>query len=169
MSGKQPRDRSKMNKYFRDWKERHPERAKELSEQTFRTFYGTIKGRATHMLNNARQRAKRLKVEYALTSDFLVKKLEAGTCEVTGIPFEFKAGAGKGHRTNPFSPSLDRIRQNGGYTPDNIRVVVWVYNRARGAFPDDAFRHFVLQFAERLTQEKPCQDESTLSHPTLSA
>jgi hypothetical protein len=118
---------------------RNPERQKRYEAKQFSKFYCTHKGRATHMLNNAHSRARKLGVNCTLTHEWIQQKLDVGVCEVTGIPFQFTINGGKGHKNNPFSPSLDRINQLGDYTQDNVRVTCWIYNRARGAFPDSAF------------------------------
>jgi hypothetical protein len=115
----------------------------EKEANQFDRFYATINGRATHMLNNSRARAKRNKIDYTLTKDWIENILKLGVCQVTGIPFELKHNGGKGHRTNSFSPSLDRIQQTGPYSPDNVRIVCWIYNRARGAFPDNDFDRMI--------------------------
>jgi hypothetical protein len=38
---------------------------------------------------------------------------------------------------NPWSPSLDRIDPKIGYTLENTRVVVWIYNTAKNVFHDE--------------------------------
>lgn len=96
-----------------------------------------MNGRVTHMLNNARSRARRLGLAMTLTREWLTARLEDGTCQITGLPFEFKTGHGKGHRVNPFSPSLERLNPLGPYTPENVVVACWIYNRAKGAFSRD--------------------------------
>jgi hypothetical protein len=121
--------------YHREWYAKNPDKARKLSEKSFGTFYCTLKGRATHMLNNARSRAKRKGYEFDLDHDFILQKLSKGVCEVTGLPFVFKLNGGKGHKTNSFSPSLERKDNSKGYTKDNVQIVCWIYNRAKGAFP----------------------------------
>lgn len=108
--------------------------AKTVKER-FEKYYCTLNGRASHMLNNAKQRAKRSNLPFELTKEWLINKLKLGKCEVTGLPFTFVINGGRGHHVNSFSPSLDRVAPNLGYTPDNVQVVCWIYNRARGAFP----------------------------------
>ena len=111
-----------------------PERLEASHARRFSRFYATHKGRAGHMLNNARQRSKRLGIECTLTSEWLQTRLAAGFCEVTEIAFDMTAGDGKGSRKNPFAPSVERKDPAGPYSPDNCVMTVWIYNRAKGAF-----------------------------------
>lgn len=101
----------------------------------------SVKGRAKIMLGNARARN-----ECSITSEWLEQKLENGVCEVTGLPFVFNHMQGK----VPFSPSLDRISSNLPYTPENTRVVVWIYNSAKNVFTDED----VLTMAKALLERE---------------
>lgn len=53
---------------------------------------------------------------------------------MTGIPFDFTPT--KDYRNNPWAPSLDRIDSSIGYTWWNTKVVVWMYNAAKGEAHD---------------------------------
>ena len=141
------------NEQKREWRkqrlEKDPQRTREVEWGQFSRFYTTTKGRATHMLNNARKRATNQGVTCTLTQEWIKGKLDVGLCEVTGIPFELRINGGKGHRDNPFSPSLDRINQTGNYSPENVRVTCWIHNRARGAFHDEDFERMISALIEK--------------------
>jgi len=86
-------------------------------------------GRATLMLSNCRQRAKKHQAEVTIDKHWIVNKLKGSVCELTNIPFDFKPTK-KGH-ANPYAPSLDRIdSSNKNYTPENTRVVLQTVNMA---------------------------------------
>ena len=121
----------------------------ESKRATWAKFYVTARGRVTNLFNSSKNRSKTLGVDFDLTREWIAERLERGHCEVTGIPFVLETGGGKGHRTNSFSPSVDRIKQDGGYTQDNCQLVVWIYNRARGAFPDAHFDRMLNALTER--------------------
>lgn len=126
-----------------------PTKQRASEAKQFADFYLTTKGRAVHMLNNARARAKKYKVSCDLTREWIQAKLEKGVCEVTGIPLVIAMNGGKGHVDNPFSPSLDRVKQHSGYLKENVRLVCWIYNRARGAFTDEAFNQMLEAFIQK--------------------
>lgn len=123
--------------YYNQWRKENKGKASKSEKQSFKTFYSTIHGRAIHMNNNAKRRAKINKVDYDLDVSWIEERLNHGFCEVTGIAFVIKENQGKGHRVNSFSPSIDRIDQTGPYTQENCQMTCWIYNRAKGAFPLD--------------------------------
>lgn len=106
---------------------------------------GTEKGRSNHatwklnqpasyLLRKAKDRANKKGLECTLTKEWIETRLPAG-CEVTGLPFVYAMGSAKRH--NPWSPSIDRKNSNEGYTPDNCRLVVWMYNVAKSTWTDE--------------------------------
>lgn len=124
------------NSYGREYYAKDKDKSAKRSKKQFDTFYCTIKGRATHLLNNARARAKRNNIDCTISQEWIIERLERGRCEMTDLPLVIEINGGKGHKNNSFAPSLDKIDTTKGYTPDNVRLVCWIYNRARGAFPD---------------------------------
>ena len=98
---------------------------------------------ALNLRNKALQRAKDKNLEFTLTKDFILDKVMNGVCEVTGVPLDFSGGERK-----PYTPSLDRIIPELGYTSENVRLVCWMYNSAKGTFTDQDVLNFVKLFSK---------------------
>ena len=101
--------------------------------------------RAGKLLTWLRTRAAKHKYEFDLTREWAERKLADGVCEVTCIGFDFTKESAS-VRFNPFGPSIDRIDSAKGYTQDNCRMVVWIYNMAKAEWNDDV----VLRMARAL-------------------
>ena len=115
--------------------ERRDCRCKACNRQRQVENYGTLGGRSRVLMNNARKRAKQKDLEFTLKVEWVLQKLNAGVCEVTGLPFSFDL-PGK-TRNHPFAPSLDRRNPALGYTPDNVQVVVWSYNCMKSEYDEE--------------------------------
>jgi hypothetical protein len=89
-----------------------------------REAYLNPRGRATRLIANTHKRARLRGEVSTVTLDRVLGALNEGACEVTGIPFDYES--------RQFAPSLDRRDNAMGYTDDNIQVVVWIYNAAKG-------------------------------------
>jgi hypothetical protein len=85
-------------------------------------YNGPVEAKAVLLLSSARNRA-----EVTIDRQWVLERLHAGVCEVTGV--RFVIGERKWH---PLGPSLDRKDPALGYTPENVQVVTWIYNRAKG-------------------------------------
>ena len=75
-----------------------------------------------------RRNAKRAKVEFDLDFEWFKERLDRKVCEATGLPF-----VDSDKPMAPFIPSVDRTDPNGGYTKDNCKMVVWIYNACKGS------------------------------------
>lgn len=82
--------------------------------------------RASGLLSGAKKRAAKAGIVFELDLEWVAERVERGFCEVSGIPFSMVTGR------DPFAPSLDRTDPTKGYTKDNVKVVVWCYNSAKG-------------------------------------
>lgn len=88
----------------------------------------------TRMLNSAAGNARRAGRQMTLT----VQDVEAlwaaqdGLCALSGLTL----GTEQNSQT---IASLDRVDVNSGYTRDNVRLLAWAVNRARGTMADAEF------------------------------
>lgn len=88
---------------------------------------------------DARRRAKKAGLPMTIDSAWVLDRLEkiVGRCEVSGVPFSDE-NPGRAHK-RPFMPSLDRINCEGGYTPDNVRIVCVAVNTLLQDWGDGVF------------------------------
>ena len=104
---------------------------KEQRRVATRKYRNTAHGRSRVLLKDARHRARKKRLKCTITVDWLESRISEGVCEVSGLPLVISA------KKSPWTPSLDRINPRKGYTPENTRVVVWLYNMAKGDHSDD--------------------------------
>ena len=104
----------------------------------------SYRAKANDLFHHAKFRAKKHGLPITITTDWIETRLLLGVCEVTGIKLDVLVPAMGGQGTGrAFGPSLDRTNRNKGYTPDNVKVVCWIYNRAKGVDGHDAVMHLV--------------------------
>ena len=106
-------------------KEERERKAKIPAEQrteSFRVWRKTNRARA--LMTLAKHRAKLKGLEYSLDgcAPSIQGVIDAGVCELTGIPFNLDGGK------TWDSPSLDRINNAKGYSLENVRVVLYCVN-----------------------------------------
>lgn len=89
-------------------------------------------------LRHAKARAARKGLPFTVDIDWVVGQLKAQDyrCKVTGIPFH-ASHPFEMRKENPWTPSLDRIDSNLGYTPENVRLVCKIFNLAKNAYSDE--------------------------------
>lgn len=93
-------------------------------------YHISTKGRSFYLYNSAKKRSKKFNLEINITANWIDQKLIKGFCELTGLPFDFKSS--EKYFINPYSPSIDRINSEKGYTKDNVRIVLSSVNAALG-------------------------------------
>lgn len=99
-----------------------------IQKHRSRKWKSTPRGKAHCLIRDAKDRGK-----VSITPEWLTKKLEAGVCELTGLPFDLSSG-GK-NIPKLFAPSLDKINaKNKNYSYKNTRVVLFAVNCALGSF-----------------------------------
>lgn len=103
--------------------------------------------RYRNLLVGAKHRSQKFDREFALTLDWLKAVWPTdGKCPILGI--ELAWGGGATGRDN--SPSIDRLENTRGYTPDNCRVISWRANRLKS----DATDEETLLLAEDVRRRK---------------
>ncbi len=83
-------------------------------------------------LTRMKKRAKKRGLSFDLDIKWLDEKFGTTVCEATGVDFIINDDV----TINPNHPSIDRIDITKGYTPENCRVVIWGFNRARRHYTD---------------------------------
>ena len=105
-----------------------------------------------NLFRNAKNRAKAKGLPFTLTKEWVVERIEWGKCELSGIPFNLEVGR---EVSGPFSPSIDKIVPELGYTPENCRVILCGINLLKMNGTDEGMFHI----AEQLTQHKNSQEQ----------
>lgn len=124
------KNKEKIARYAKKWAQANPKKASKRTEEWRKR--NPIKFTISNLLSQSKHRAKLKGVEHNITAEWLQPKLERGVCEITGLPFDFSFGLGKGKL--PWAPTLDRIIPELGYTKENTQVVVWMYNAAKHTY-----------------------------------
>lgn len=117
--------------------------------QQWRNYHYSEKGVLTKLLNYARDRARTEAVAFDLDREWLKPKLDAGVCELTGLPYRNVSSGG--YRAHPYAPSLDRKIAGGPYTKDNVRLVLFAVNRAMSDWGEGVFKEIALAFVKAAT------------------
>jgi hypothetical protein len=124
----------------------YPGKSSDVSKARYRLLKAMPRGRATSLVNAARQRASKSGAACTISVDWVTAILEKGHCQVTGLPFNLTSAQAR----DLCAPSLDKRDPSLGYTPDNTQVVVWGYNACKGVSSDEAAREFLKAAAKAL-------------------
>jgi hypothetical protein len=123
----------------RKWKEKNPTYFIEWRE----------KNPATVLIGFAKARAKKGRLPFDLYehTEEIQRRLGAGVCEMSGLPFE------KGITVpGPLSASIDRIEPKLGYVYSNIRIICLALNRAFGDWGEEELFRIVDAVRARISQ-----------------
>ena len=74
-------------------------------------------------------------------------------CIKTGILFDYNKD--EQYKRHPYSPSLDRINNDQGYTPENTRIVCAMYNYCRNVAKDEDVEFFAWQLFQHKFGTRP--------------
>lgn len=121
------------------YKAKNPEKFAAQTKKAKAAYRSTAKGRARMLLDGSRRRAQRAGLEHALSLEWMQTRLDGGRCEATGLPFDLTAGNG----WCAWAPSVDRIDNARGYVAGNARLVVHMFNVAKGPYSDDDLKQFI--------------------------
>jgi len=132
-------------------KDRHGKNRNQVCRICWNNRYrSNIARHASIQISNSRRRVQAKGLPYDLTKEWLIAKLKAGKCELTGLPFIFDYK----QRAGPQSPTLDRILPELGYTKANTRVICFSVNCLLSEYGDaEALRmalHLVKTFEGKI-------------------
>lgn len=105
----------------------------------FKELHVSKRGELEYFISSLFQRCKtrsrNLKLDFNLDINYLnqLLVLQKFQCKITNIAFEMSSGDGLKGRS-PWSPSLDRIDSNKGYTQDNVQFVCLMYNLCKSTW-----------------------------------
>lgn len=111
------------------WRKNNPESYRRLTAK-YRAE-NPLNLRASKMVGGAKALCKEEGLPFDIDFDFILKKLQAGTCECTGLRFSLSE-----ELRNACSPSIDRVVPNLGYVKGNVRIIVWALNAFKNNFSD---------------------------------
>ena len=112
--------------YFRQW------RAKNKGYNNKYVKKWRVENVPCYLVDLAKRRSIRKNIPFNLDGEWIDKHW-TGRCELTNIPFIIGLGTSK---KTVYSPSIDRIKPELGYTKGNCRFVLWGVNAFKGVGTD---------------------------------
>lgn len=140
--------RAKAKKTYHD----KPEHFKQMTRDwELRTRRERINGptihRARMLWHAAKNRAKKKKIAFSIDLDSVFSAIGSGICQMSGVPFSYATG--DRYNRNPFAPSIDRIKNFDGYTPENTQIIINMLNYGKGDSEQIDFIAMCCAVAER--------------------
>ena len=114
----------------------------EKNNTTIRDLFNRSKNRANGKSGTYNRYGK--KIPFELDEKWISEKEKITNCEITGIPFSDSPG--------PFARSFDQRSAGKGYTPENVDVVVRIYNYAKNVYDIEDVESFCRQYVTHMEQ-----------------
>ena len=144
------KNREKWNENERRYYSENSEKLGANAKKWRESYSGTF--RLLHIA--AKARAKKKGLPYLIDDKVMIEmsRAQADRCALTGIDFDFTSELGFINR--PYAPSVDRIDNSKGYTPDNIQIVCVIVNKAKNEYPQDMFDEMCLARVRQLEWQR---------------
>lgn len=104
---------------------KNPEKYRAMRQEFRQSHRGNI------LLSGAKKYCRVHGIHFDLTVSWVQSRIDAGVCEMSGLPFDMAARRGAN------TPSIDRIDPKGPYTQANCRVILWFINRALSNYGEE--------------------------------
>lgn len=113
--------------------------------------YRTIENFLRSLVNGVKGRCRARSIKFDINFDCINKLYieQNGRCLLTGIKLELKKPKDNNSRPFPFSPSIDRIDSNKGYTKNNIRLICWSMNNSLNMYGEDVYRFVAIKYISK--------------------
>jgi hypothetical protein len=107
----------------------------------------TLEGLAQYLFDIVRRRSRKRGIEVTIDRAWIVQRLREQNlrCRATGIDFDLEITP---RAYQPWQPSLDRINPLFGYTPENVQIVVLMYNWCKNIGTDADVREFARAISQ---------------------
>ena len=96
-------------------------------------------------ITETKKRAKRRGIQFEITKEYIdhLTFINPERCSLSGIQFKLRA---KNFTRNPYAPSIDRIDNTRGYTPENIRIVAYCINNAMNEWGEGILKEITTAY-----------------------
>jgi len=137
-------NRQHVNDFSREYVKANPEQR----SQTTRRYRENVASNREHfikqLIRSARTNARLKGIDFDLSFELIDTwiKIQNEKCCLTGIDFVYSTTPD--FRTRPFTPSIDRKDNSGGYLAGNIQIVCCMVNRAKNEFTQEMFDRMCL-------------------------
>ena len=113
--------------------------------------------RMTQLVHSRRTHARKQNALFTITPAEVLTMLEDNgrRCMRTGIQLRLQSTSQNHPSYNPWAPSIERVYPDMGYTLDNLEIVCFMYNTAKGRGSVPELLHFAQRLLSNNTEEIP--------------